>query len=162
MYLAENFESDTDFFFDISQNWHRNKGCSGTINFLFFLLFDDQKKEKKKKQNKQQNKKRNSGIIPTLLCHSHIWSEAMQRLLHPKELLAAQGLPVLDDLHSRPQDRACLPKALLSMPLRALGKMAGNGWSVPSAGSVVFIMLLSCDIKVEDPISDSNSDFEFG
>ena len=35
MYLAENFESDTDFFFDISQNWHRNKGCSGTINFFF-------------------------------------------------------------------------------------------------------------------------------
>ena len=120
------------------------------------------KKKKKEKTKQTTNQKKKQRHHPDFALHSHIWSEAMQRLLHPKELLAAQGLPVLDDLHSRPQDRACLPKALLSMPLRALGKMAGNGWSVPSAGSVVFIMLLSCDIKVEDPISDSNSDFEFG
>ena len=49
-----------EWFFDISQNWHRNKGCCSSV--------------------------------PTLLCGSNIWSEEVQRLLHPKELLAAQGL----------------------------------------------------------------------
>ena len=49
----------------------------------------------------------------------------------------------------RPEDVANLPCALLSMPLQQLAKMAGNGWSVPSAGSVIFLMLLSSDTKKE-------------